>query len=358
MSSGIPPEQAYLLDHWSTTLASLITLSPSAQNQFHLHITPMITHSPSLRSAICFMAACHISVLTNDSKLWEKAAQYQNDAISPLRRPVITEPPLVSLAIIMMLQITDRLFATKSGVNHLQGAKVIIEQAGPKVWDCDAGTFLLTLCSHHDAIGSVSRRAPPILSLGGSVPYLEGMKPMRGLKILWATIGQISSMYSQDRALLDAQGKTIEIALQTLTTYASHEGDVGHTIHACKEAAYIYLHRVWHNVGAPHPMTLKHASDCLNHLFEVPVSSPLVSAHPWPLWTAAGETIDGKLRDRVRERVKEMYEKRHLPSLLRLGEDIEDVWKVKDKERTSTGIDKIDCVQAILTLRQRGVDLI
>ncbi|KAI0536164.1 fungal-specific transcription factor domain-containing protein [Xylaria digitata] len=358
MSSGIPPQQAYLLDHWSTTLASLITLAPSVQNQFHVHITPMITHSSSLRSAIFFMAACHLSVLKDDSSLLHIATQHQTDAVSSLCKTIDTEPSLVSLAIIMILQITDRLFTTNSGVNHLEGAKVIIERAGPKIWDCDAGIFLLSVCSYHDAMVSVSRRAPLILGLGGDVPYLEGMKPMRGLKILWATIGQISSMCSQDRAPLDAQGTAIEIALQTLNTYASREGDAGHTIHAYKEAAYIYLHRVWHNVGAPHPGTLRHASDCLNHLFQVPASSALVSAHPWPLWTAACETIDGELRDLVRKRVRAMYEVRHLPSLLRLEQDIEDVWKIKDKERTSTGIDKVDCVQAILTIRQRGADLV
>ncbi|TGJ87171.1 hypothetical protein E0Z10_g1580 [Xylaria hypoxylon] len=358
MSSGIPPQQAYLLDHWSTTLASLITLAPTAQNQFHAHITPMITHSPPLRSAISFMAACHLSVLKDDPSLLNIATQHQTDAVSSLCKTIDTESPLVSLATIVILQITDRLFTTNSGVNHLEGAKGIIERAGPKIWACDAGAFLLSICCHHDAVVSVSRRTPPILALGGDVPSIEGMKSMRGLKIMWATIGQISSMCSQDRALVDSQGAVIEIALRTLDTYASREGDVGHTIHAYKEAAYIYLYRVWHNVGSPHPGTLRHAGDCLSHLCQVPVSSPLVSAHPWPLFTAACETIDGELRDLARKRVKAMYEVRHLPSLLRLERDIEDVWKIKDKERTSTGIDKIDCVQAILAIRQRGVDLV
>ncbi|KAI1420925.1 fungal-specific transcription factor domain-containing protein [Xylaria sp. FL1777] len=356
MSSGIPPQQAYLLDHWSTTLASLITLAPTAQNQFHAHVTPMISHSPSLRSSICFMAARHLSVLKNDPSLLTTATQHQTDAVSSLWRTIGTESPLVSLAIIMILHITDRLFTTHSGINHLEGAKVIIDRAGTKTWDCSTGTFLLGICSYHDAVVSVSRRTPPILALP-DFPYLEGMNPLRGLKILWTTIGQISSMCSQDRSLLDSEGAAIEIALRTIDTYASREGDGGHTMHAYKEAAYIYLHRVWHNVGSPHPGTLRHASNCLNHLFQVPVSSTLVSAHPWPLWTAGCETIDSKLRNLVRERIKAMYESRHLPSLLRLEQDIEYVWKIKDKERTSTGIDKVDCVKAILATRQRGADL-
>ncbi|KAI0977300.1 fungal-specific transcription factor domain-containing protein [Xylaria arbuscula] len=357
MSSGTPPQQVYLLDHWSTTLASLITLSPTAYNMFHSHITPMITHSPALRASICSMAARHLSVLRNDASLLETATQYQNSSISSLYRTIHTENPVVCLAVIMILHITDRLFTTNCGVNHLEGAKGIIERAGPKVWDCDAGVFLLSVCSYHDAVVSVSRRTSPVLNLNANVPYLAGMKSMHNLKVLWAAIGKISRMCSQDRYLFDSEGAVIEDTLRAIDTGASREGDGGHTIHAYKDAAYIYLHRVWHNVGSPHPGTLRHASHCLSHLFEVHVSSPLVSAHPWPLWTAACETIDDKLRDLVRKRVRAMYELRHLPSLLRLEQDIEDVWKIKDKERASTGIDKVDCIQAILAIHQRGADL-
>ncbi|KAI0427252.1 fungal-specific transcription factor domain-containing protein [Xylaria sp. FL1042] len=360
MSSGIPPHQQYLLHHWSNTLASLITLSPPAQNMFHTHVTPMITHSPPLLSSICSMAASHLSVLRNDRSLKNIATWHQNDAIAPFIRNMGTETPLASLAAlatILILHITDRLFKTNTGVNHLEGAKIIINQAEPKTWDCDTGIFLLSVCSYHDAVVSVSRRTPPILNLGSHVPFLEEMTPMRGLKILWTVVGRISSMCSQDRSLLDGEGAVIESVLQTIATLASREGDGGHTIHAYIEAAYIYLHRVWHNVGSPHPQTLRHARDCLEHLFKVPVSSPLVSAHPWPLLTAGCETIDENLRDLVRKRIQAMYDSRHMPSLLSLEEDIEEVWRDKDKKRTATGIDKVDCIQAILAIRQRGPDL-
>ncbi|KAI1110578.1 fungal-specific transcription factor domain-containing protein [Nemania sp. NC0429] len=358
MSSGIPSQYAYLLHHWSTNLASLITMSPTPANQFHTHITPMAEGSPSLSAAICFMAARHLSVLKADSSLLNISTQLQTQAIGTLRNTIHTENPLISLAVVVVLQITDQLFTTDSGVNHLKGAKYIIEQAGPEIMNCDAGVFLTSVCLYHDAVISVSKRTPPILGIRDDIPFLEEMKPIGSLKILWEIIGEISSMSNQDSRLFDIQGANIERNLRTLDTCASHEGDAGHTIHAYKEAAYIYLHRVWHNVGSPHPSTLKHARDCLNHLFEVPVSSPLVSAHALPLWTAACETIDATLRDLVRKRVRAMYELRHLPSLQRLEQDIEDVWDIKDRERTATGIDKVDCIRAILAIRQRGADLV
>ncbi|KAI1149813.1 fungal-specific transcription factor domain-containing protein [Nemania diffusa] len=357
MSSGIAPRYAYLLGHWANTLASLITMAPTRQNLFHVHVTPMITESPALRSAICFMAARHLSVLKADPLLLNTATELETESVSSLWRTIDTANPLVSLAVVMVLQITNRLFTTNSGINHLKGAKGIIERAHPRTWDSDAGIFLLSVCSYHDAIGSVSRGAPPVIGFGGGdIPFLGAMAPVGSLKMLWLVIGQISSMNTRDEGTLDGQGRAIELALRIVDT-ASREGDAAHTIHAYKEAAYIYLHRFWQNVGSPHPRTLKHARDCLQHLLQVPVESALVAGHPWPLWTAACETIDGTLRDQARRRVRAMYEYRHLPSLERLEQDLEEVWRIKDEERAATGIDKVDCVQAVLTLRHREADL-
>ncbi|KAI0398098.1 fungal-specific transcription factor domain-containing protein [Xylariaceae sp. FL0594] len=362
MSSELPPQHAYLLDHWTTSLAALISMAPIARNPFHAHITPVVFHSRALRSAVCSMAACHLGTLKSDDSLLTLGARHQIQAIASLRESLATEDPLVSLATISILQITDRWFnasfGASCGVNHLEGAKALIDQAGPKALDCELGRFLLSICCYHDAIISVSRRDRPVLGLGGDIPFIEGMAAMRGLKILWAAIGQISRMCSQPRSLNDSEGEAIKLTLQTVDSFASREGDAGHTVHAYKEASFIYLYRVWHEVGSPHPTTLKHARDCLDHLLQVPISSPLCSAHPWPLWTAACETIDPNLRAMVRERLDAMYKARHLPSLKRLLEDIEHVWEIKDAELRSTGVDSTDCVRAILSTRQREADLV
>ena len=343
MSSGIPLHEMYLLHHWKTSLASLITFAPMARNPFHEYITPMINNSPSLRSSICCMAACHLSVLRGDRALLDTATLHRHNTLSLFRQTLTTESPLISLAIVTILHITDRYFAANPGPTHLGGAKVIKDLAGPSFWDCDAGRFLLGCCTYHDTIVSVSDGTPLIMGLKTNIPYLKLMKPIRLLRNLWVIIGQISSMNSLGRPLSDSEGETIEIALEPIDTLASHEGDEGHTIQAYKEAAYIYLYQVWHNIAAPHPEIVRRASSCLDHLLQVDVSSPLVTSHPWPLHIAACETTDSKLRDRVRERVEAMYEYRHLPSLRRLGQDIEAIWKIEDKEQPRIGADDIDC---------------
>ncbi|KAI1125832.1 fungal-specific transcription factor domain-containing protein [Nemania abortiva] len=365
MGSGIAPGYGRLLNHWSTHLASMIVMAPTVRNQFHAHITPMIDYSPALRSAICSMAARHLSVLRDDPSWLNIATRLQNDVVPVVRRILDTESsenPLISLAIIMILEITNRQFitdslvATNSSVDHMMGADIIIRRAGPKIWESEAGAFLQNVCCYYDSTTSVSKGASPILNLGHGILIQEAMKPVERLKALWAIIGRISNMRSREGSLLDEEGINIEHDLRIFDT-SSCEGDTFRTVHAYKEAAYIYLHRVWHNVGAPHPLALKHARDCLNHLFRVPVCSSLVTGHAWPLFTAACETIDSTLRNLALERVRAMYEFRRLPALQRLEQDIKTAWEKKDKERTATGIDNIDCVQAIIAIRQRGPDL-
>ncbi|GAP92772.2 putative fungal zn binuclear cluster domain-containing protein [Rosellinia necatrix] len=367
MSSGVEPQYAYLLDHWNTTLASLITMAPTAQNQFHVNLTPMIPHSQSLCSAICYMAACHLYVLKGGASLRNIVDQCQGDTIKSLR-PLIglsqhsdldKQSYQTSLATIMILQITEALFLVRTGAEHLKGAKAIIEKGHElRTWDCDIGIFLLNICCYYDAISSVARRCPPIIDTNPYVPFLKGMQPIGDLKTLWAIIGRISGMGCQSGDTLDRHGKAIEATLQELDEHANREGDAGHTIHAYIAAAYIYLYRRWHGVGSPHPTTLRHAENCLNHLFKIPVESPLVASHVWPLFTAACETIDVQLRDGVRERLEAMYELRHLPSLQSTLNDIETAWEKKDEERARTGSDGLDCVCIIHHMKKRDPDLL
>ncbi|KAI0517430.1 fungal-specific transcription factor domain-containing protein [Xylaria bambusicola] len=346
MSSGIPLQEAYLLHHWKTNLASLITLAPSAQNPFNAYITPMIPDSLSLRSSICSMAAFHLSVLKDDPSLLTIATQHQIKAISLFRQIVDTGDvarPSVSLAINMILHITDRLFSPSPGAIHLGGAKGIVERAGPNFWDSDASRFLLGCCSYHDSMVSAFDRTPPVMSLGPDAPYREQMKPIRALRVLWETVGRISSMSRLGGYLLYGKGEDIECTLWAIDRLTICEEDEGHTIHAYTEAAFIYLYQVWHELPSPHPTNTIRAKTCLRHLCQVDVSSPLVAAQPWPLWIAACETTDSELRDLVRKRVKAMYEYRHLPSLRRLEQDIETAWKITDKDKLL--LNQVDCFQ-------------
>ncbi|KAK5632840.1 hypothetical protein RRF57_008554 [Xylaria bambusicola] len=347
MSSGIPLQEVYLLHHWKTSLASLITFSPGVQNPFHAYITPMITDSLSLRSSICSMAAYHLSILKGNPSLLTIATQHQTKAISLFRQTLVTgdiERPSVSLAINMILHMTDRLFSPSPGVIHLGGAKVILDRAGSNFWDCKASTFLLACCSYHDSIVSAFNRTPPVMGLGPNIPYREEMKRMGALRALWETLGRISSMCRLDGFLLYGKGEEIECTLWAIHRLTICEDDGGHTIHAYTEAAFIYLYQVWHKLPSPHPTNTIRASACLGHLSQVDVSSPLVHGHPWPLWMAACETTDTGLRDLVRERVRAMYEYRHLPFLRKFEQDIETAWKIMDKEQVIA--DQVDYFQA------------
>ncbi|KAI1767960.1 fungal-specific transcription factor domain-containing protein [Hypoxylon sp. FL1150] len=346
----------YLLHHWSNTLACMVSMVPSSRNPFLVHLTPMISCSTALRSVLCSIAACHLAILRRDNSLHTLATRHRLAAVSSLRRTIQTESPELSLATILMFQVSDRLFTMDSGVDHLSGAKAIISQCGIDTWNSSSASFLLSLCSYHDILASVSRGASPVFEFDGKFP-MEGIDSMKALTSVLRIVGQISKMRGQGPEELDAQGHAVEMALDALDQSLITSGDVAHTVQAYKDAAFIYLYRVWRNQGAPHPSALKHARRCLTQLAFVPVSSPLVSAQVWPLWTAGCESIDDDQRQFVRDRVDAMYEVRHLPSLRRIKQDIEEVWRIKDEQRNLIGIDNVDCIKAILRTRQREADI-
>ncbi|KAI1407663.1 fungal-specific transcription factor domain-containing protein [Hypoxylon sp. FL1857] len=323
----------YLLNHWSTTLATMVSMVSAPQNPFLVHLTPMISHSTALRAVLCSIAACHLAILRHEDSLHTLATRHRLVAVSSLRETIQTESPELSLATILMLQVSERLFTMDSGVDHLIGAKAIINQGGINMRDDSSTSFLLSLCSYHDVLASVSRGTSPVFEFHGRFP-IEGMESMKELTSV-LRIAALNALDQSDDAM----------------------GDVEHTVQAYKHAAFIYLYRVWHNQGAPYLSPLKHTRSCLTHLGLVPVNSPLVSAQVWPLWTAGCESVDQDQRQFVRDRVDSMYEARHLPSLRRIKQDIEEVWKIKDEQRNLIGIDNVDCIKAILRTRQREADL-
>ncbi|KAK6951510.1 hypothetical protein Daesc_006031 [Daldinia eschscholtzii] len=300
--------------------------------------------------------SCHLAILRNENSFHTLATRYRLTAVSSLRQTIQTENPELSLAVILMLQVSDRLFTVDSGVDHLSGAKAVISQAGISNWNSSRASFLLSLCSYHDILASVSRGKSPVFEFDGKFP-IEGMESMKELTSVLRIVGQISRMRDQDPKHLDAWGYAIEGILDTLDQPEGPIGDVEHTIQAYRYAAYIYLYRVWHNKGSPDPSALKHARSCLAHLGLVAVDSPLVSAQVWPLWTAGCESIEDDQRQFVRDRIDAMYEARRLPSLRRIKQDIKDVWDIKDEQRNLIGVDNVDCIKAILRSRQREADL-
>ncbi|KAI2620926.1 fungal-specific transcription factor domain-containing protein [Hypomontagnella submonticulosa] len=355
MPNDVNPVDRYLLNHWSTTLATMVSMVSAPRNPFLVHLTPMMGHSTALRSVLCSIAACHLAILRQDDSLHTLATHHRLVAVSSLRQTIMSESPELSLAAVLMLQVSDRLFTIDSGVDHLSGAKAIISRGSPNTWNGSRSSFLLSLCSYHDILASVSRGTSPVLDFDGDFP-IEGMESMKALTSVLRIVGQISRMRGQDQADLDAQGYAIMEILNALDRPDDATGDVGYTVQAYKHAAFIYLYRVWHNRGAPH-VSSEHARSCLAYLNRVPVNSPLVSAQVWPLWTAGCESIDCDQRQLVRDRIDAMYEARHLPSLRRIKQDIEEVWKIKDEQRKLIGVDNVDCIKAILRYRQREADL-
>ncbi|KAK1990329.1 hypothetical protein LX36DRAFT_620908 [Colletotrichum falcatum] len=334
-------------------------MAPGTRNPFLAHLTPMMLRSGALLSSISSMAAGHLAVLRGDEGLRALSSRHTLAAASALRASIETEDPELSLATILMLQISDRLFGTHSRIDHLAGARaVIMRSGGPGGWTGSSARFLLSLCFYHDVMSSISRTSPPLLSMTDDVAPLEGLPAFATLTAVVSVVSTISRMQGQSGDAHQRRGLAIRETLEAFSVAPGGGGDpdMDNTVQAYRHAALVYLYRVWSD-GAPPPKPF-HAGRCLHHLLQVPVTSSFVSAHAWPLWTAGCESVDPGHRLLALERLKTMYQSRHLPSLRRAQEDMQEVWRAKDAQRLQFGTEDVDCCEVILLKRHREADLV
>ncbi|KAI0017826.1 fungal-specific transcription factor domain-containing protein [Xylariomycetidae sp. FL0641] len=401
----LPAEQRYLLWHWTTTVAGIVsaTAGPAGRNPFLEHLTPMLPCSGALRAALCALAASHLAALRDDSSsssssLRTLASRHQLRAVSALRRTLHSShdhdhDPRLSLATILMLQLADRLFPPTAAddddvvvvVDHLAGAHALLRQGGgaektTTTWKGSAAArFLTALCRYHDVLASVARGAPPrLLDADDGDGVGDGF--LRELHGVLTLIARISMLHGRDPAYRRAHGAAVEAALRALDDDDERaepgrggDGDdadaaaAWHTTRAYRHAAAIYLHRVVTRrqqqdsaAPDPDPDPRHHARRCLAHLQQVPVAAPLAAAHAWPLWTAGCEAVGADLRAAAAARAEAMYAARRFPALRRLRADMAAVWEAKDAARSSSpeGVDDVDCIQVIRRTRRRETDLV
>lgn len=371
-----------LLQYWLGQLSSLISLAPrnDGLSPFQLHLTSMTNTGGALQSTVLSMAATHLGLVTGNSVLRFEAYKHQRDAIHMLQQ-LIQDPYQAdgdyTLATVMMMQVSARLFGDEDeahAANHLTGAKAMIARRRSRLGGhiSPSERFLNSLFAYHDILSSVSRGAPPLETHDSEFEAVEGAPSLSSVATVLQVVARISEYHEKAKAerrlsnqstlqggnfLLGMQLQHNLLGLSFDLQMTSNENQNVHlTAEAYRQAALIYLYRVWLDIGAPNPTTVQHVGQCLACIEKVPVDSALASSHTWPLFTAGCETFDVSQRRFVRERFLAMYESRKFPSLKRVLRDVEDVWAVKDAEQGMNGM-KLDCIQVILRRRGREVDL-
>ncbi|KAJ4293502.1 hypothetical protein N0V90_008785 [Kalmusia sp. IMI 367209] len=372
-----------LLHYWIEQLSSLISVAPKSggPSSFQVHLASMTYNRGALQSTVLSMAATHLGLISGDTALRFEAYKHQCDAIQQLQQ-LIADPSQAdadpALATVMMMQVSARLFGDEEeahAANHLVGAKAMIARRRTRTMSnaSSSAQFLLSLFAYHDILSSVSRGSSPLSDHGAEFMAIEDTANMESIATVLRVVARISEYHETAKAerLLSKQsdlrghnfnlGAQIQQALFELefkpeTARSSESQDICFTAEAYRHAAFIYLYRVWLDMGSPNPTTLKHVQECITYIEQVPVDSPLTSSHTWPLFTAGCEATDPAQRQFVRNRFIAMYESRKFPSLKRVLRDVEDVWAAKDAEQIMGGL-KLDCIQVILKRRGREVDL-
>lgn len=367
-----------LLFHWIEQLAPLISAAPKDEgiSSFQIHLAPMIYVRGPLQSTILCMAATHLGLVSGDMMLRFEAYKHQHEAIHLLQEAIQNSDQAdadPTLADVLMMQISVRLFSDEEeahAANHLSGAKAMVARRRARSGNHTSSTtgFLNSLYAYHDILSSVSRGSSPLDIHNADFTAVEGSASMNSIARILQVVARISRfheaakterLFSQTSELQGDNfnlGAQIEQSLLSLTLDPdTTTSDINLTAKAYRHAAFIYLYRVWLDMGSPNPITLKHVQECLAYIEQVPADSSLASSHVWPLFTAGCEAMNATQRKFVRERFRAMYDLRRFPSLARVLRDIEDVWAVKDAEQMG-GL-KVDCIQVILRRRGREVDL-
>jgi hypothetical protein len=379
-------EQYKLLHHWTVHTSPLLCISGVDQaNPFQMYLTPMslCDGSRPLRHAVLSIAASHLTAQeggTGPSQNYALMAQnHRITAIASLRETLsqgLTSD--ATLATILLLEISKQFDSSNpqndGDVNHLIGAKeLILARGGPQSLTSPCARFLLNQVLYHDLLSAVSRGSEPLVrhywpSLKNA-PFLQlDLESLRGYHpTVLQAVARISELKAgkevsfssgQDIALADFTfaGQEVETELESMdisdsTTAAS---DQACTTEAHRSAALIYLYRVIYDIGAPHPLTLSQVRRCIDSMASVPVSSPLISAHVWPLFTAGCEATEPGDREFVKQRLTDMYRQRRIHSLQKVCELMERVWLSKDYKRSIEGAEEMSRVGCIEVVRGLG----
>ncbi|KAJ5606032.1 hypothetical protein N7510_008813 [Penicillium lagena] len=388
LHSDIDPYHRRLLHHWTECLSGFITAStwPGDVNPLQIHLGGTVFVPGALQSIVLSMSARHLALLTADGSHALTAYRHQQNAISQLQQ-LIQHPVYcyseTTLAAVMMMLVYSRLFAEAEGVssahNHLLGAKAVIARGSESGSPSSSSTrrFLISLFAYHDILSSISRCAKPFMEYAPDISTIEDAASLLRISMVLHLVARISLVHDMKTAKGIARSRdfgpsddpdflaaAIERGLLDLEYPIEGHSDrtphIEYTAQAYRHAALVYLYRVWHNVGAPHPTTLDHVHHCLSFLSQVPTASPLVSAHTWPLFTAGCESILPAQRQFVRSRLDDMFVARRFPSLKNLKSDIENVWRRKDAAHETSGLDgmsRVDCIQVLLQGHGREANL-
>ncbi|CAL5874768.1 uncharacterized protein PFLUO_LOCUS9070 [Penicillium psychrofluorescens] len=388
LHSDISPYHRRLLHHWTECLSGFITVSSwrGDVNPLQIHLGGTVFVPGTLQSIVLSMSARHLALLTADGSHDLIAYRYQQNAISQLQQ-LIQHPVYcyseTTLTAVMMMLVYSRLFAEAEGVssahNHLLGAKAIISRGSESGSPSYSSTkrFLLSLFAYHDILSSISRRAKPFMEYAPDVSTMEDAASLHRISMVLHLVARITQVHDMEMAKEIARSRdfgpgdepdflaaAIERGLLDLESPIEGHSDrilhIEYTAQAYRHAALVYLYRVWHNVGAPHPTTLDHVHQCLSFLSRVPTESPLVSIHTWPLFTAGCESILPAQRQFVRSRLDDMFVARRFPSLKNLKSDIENVWRRKDAAHEMSGLagmSRVDCIQVLLHGHGREANL-
>lgn len=156
----------------------------------------------------------------------------------------------------------------------------VARRGGLAAWSTSSSArFLLSLFAYHDILWSAARGSRPLLDHGTEFTAIEGAPSTQSIAKVLHVVARISELQlmakSEDKTSNDPDllgqihilGSSMEETLRALgfsfqlapeTEDWNESAVIRLTAEAYRHAAFIYLYRIWLDVGAPNPTTLYH----------------------------------------------------------------------------------------------------
>lgn len=336
------------------------------ENPWRTMVWPLARESPALYHAIASMAAFHMS--KHQPQLRVQGIEHMRSSLHELAAGLASMRVDAAIATTLALAFAESWDQhVSTGVDHIKGAKVLVNQAlaryrrAPASYSADElrrlrflhNTWLymdviarLTSADaddsvDFDAVGDALSPAGPFAGAADAA-----LDPLMGCAAtLFPLVGRVADLVRRVRGrggtnapAVISQAVGLKAALEAWAPPAffdppedptSAVSDSLQTAEAYRWATLLHLRRAVPEIPAPPPDEL--AKKALACLATVPVTSRAVVAHVYPLTAAGCEALDPEDRDWVRDRWHWMAVRLKVGGVDRARDVVEEVWRRKDE---------------------------
>ncbi|KAL3480896.1 fungal-specific transcription factor domain-containing protein [Aspergillus californicus] len=357
LSSLSPERNPHLLQYWLEVTSQIMVLDPTSYNPFSFPILEHLSTSPALLHTVQSISAGHEKYFPARPPL--VCLEERSKALREFRLELAQKPVPDSLSLLTAVLLgwsagwVDH-ECREFGQEHLLATHVILDQILEQEEMCadqdpllsfGLGTFLYwDMCCAH-LVPPLQQRAPSAFIPAALEKMRDYNHPVNGYcsEIIYL-VGRVHR-HCRSAIELGYRDADYEASLEAdLVAWSSSQvaEPANGIFEAFRSHGLVTLYRVCYTDPVlitldddPEEKELSirdHAMKTLDHLMQIPITSPLLCLQPLTLLSAAAELTpqDMAMRENVRRRFQGLFSLNRVPANLRALSLLDEVWTLHD----------------------------